>query len=74
MVEFPFTPSKKGQTMTKDQMVTAIQLLATKMGFEMKAAEERDAWTGHVFRISGPRHLSRFGVQVSTILLLGLAT
>ena len=56
--------------MSKEHMIIAIQLIASKLGFEMKAADGRDAWTGHVFRISGPRHLCRHGVQVATILLL----
>ena len=67
---FPFLPTVHGDTAKKEQVVDAVQEVATQAGLPLVGPDGRLQFTGHIFRISGPRHLARAGVQVSPIALL----
>ena len=67
---FPFSPGRDGKPMTKERMIKAIQVIAQQLGLPLIAMNGRLAFTGHVFRISGSRHLARIGVQIASIMLL----
>ena len=47
-----------------------IQMVAHAMQLSMIAVDGRDAFTGHVWRISGSRLLARLGIQIALIMLL----
>ena len=68
--DVPFAPGFDGSVMEKDAVVRAIQMVAEAMQLDMTAIDGRDAFTGHVWRISGSRLLARLGIQIALIMLL----
>ena len=66
----PFFPTREGMTVTKNMIVTLVFRAAVQLGLRTTAEDGRDAWTGHVFRITGARHLARNGVDHALIMLL----
>ena len=67
---FRIAPSFDGKVIEKDAVVKAIQMVAQATQLNMIAVDGGDAFTGHVWRISGSRLLARLGIQMSLIMLL----
>ena len=67
---FPFSPTVGGKAVSKEQMVAAIQRVAKEAGLELRTADGKLNFTGHLFRIGGCRHLARCGVQVPPIMCM----
>ena len=69
---FTFAPRPDGGTVSKPQMVNAIQKTKTAhvAGLRLKDDEGRDTHTGHIFRIGGTRHMIKNGVSVPPIMVL----
>ena len=65
---FPFSPSSSGHLMIKQATVTAIRRVHRQIA-GAAAGDGDDPW-GHVFRVSGLRHMVRNGVSVPVIMLL----
>ena len=66
----PFFPTRAGDACEKHDVIDAIHALAKATGQPVKQKDGRSAFGGHVFRISGARHLYRCGVDVATLKLL----
>ena len=54
----------------KNAIVALVVQAAQQLGLRLVAEDGRDAWTGHVFRITGSRRLARNGVDQALIMLL----
>ena len=68
--DLPLFPDRDGNTMTKENMVKLVERLAHECRLETTATDGRPAFGGHVWRLSGARHLSRIGVPTHIIKLL----
>ena len=69
-VDLPFFPTRTGEACDKHDVIDAIHVVAKATGQPVKQRDGRSAFGGHVFRISGARHLYRCGVDVATLKLL----
>ena len=54
----------------KEAMANAIMMVALALGLVIIRANGQNQYTGHVFRISGARHLARAMVQMMLIMLM----
>ena len=68
--DVPFFPSRDGKALSMKQVVEAVNCTASAAGLELRAADGSLIFTGHVFRITGPRHLARHHVPVPVIKML----
>ena len=66
----PFFPTMQGVAVSKSMVVNMVLQFAAQLGLPLVAEDGRGAFTGHVFRISGSRHLARYGVDHNIIMLL----
>ena len=66
----PFFPTSGGQTCDKGDIIAAVLKVAEMTGQPTRQADGRNAYGGHVFRISGCRHLYRCGVGIEILKLL----
>ena len=66
----PFFPTAEGQAVDKTAVVESVEYVAAKLGLSLRSADGRHAFGGHVFRISGSRHLAAVGIDIKTIMLL----
>ena len=65
-----FSPRFDRGVVAKQQMVKAIQHVATEAGLETRDDEGRFVVTGRAFRIGGARHMIRRGVGVPPTMVL----
>ena len=68
--DVPFFPGRDGKALTKKQVVESVNCTAHAAGLDLRGADGSLIFTGHVFRITGPRHLARHHVPVPIIKLL----
>ena len=67
--DFPFSPTAAGAFMTKPGMIKAVQKVHRNITGPKHIDDDKKPW-GHVFRISGPRHMARNGVAPQVIMRL----
>ena len=66
----PFFPTRLGKAASKHRIVKLATNMAEQLGVPTVADDGRDAIGGHVFRVSGPRHLARHHVGTRLIEIL----
>ena len=66
----PFFPTSCGEAAHKDRIIELVEAAAEMLGLPLLAANGRRAFGGHVFRVSGSRHLARLGLDIRVIMLL----
>jgi len=69
-VGLPLFPDQNGEPMTKDHFVEFVVQIAVACNLNTKASDGRNAFGGHVWRLSGARHLARIGVPLPIIKLI----
>ena len=68
--QLPLFPDEAGKPVQKEAIVRMVEVMASTLGYPLVAPNGRPAFGGHVFRISGARHLAAAGVEISVIMLL----
>ena len=66
----PLFPDENGEVITKEHMTDLIERLAVGCELPVTMVDGRPCFGGHVWRISGARHLARLGVPYHIIKLL----
>ena len=66
----PFFPTKAGKPASKKKIVALVIDAAGKLNLVLISEDGRDAFGGHVFRVTGARHLARIGIALRIIGLL----
>ena len=66
---FPFFPDGVGNVLEKENVVRAVEELARWLGLPTRTTEGKNAFGGHVFRVSGARHLASLGLELRLIAL-----
>ena len=66
----PFFPTKAGKPASKKNIVALVIDAAGKLKLILISEDGRDAFGGHVFRVTGARHPARIGIELRIIGLL----
>ena len=61
-VGLPLVPVQIGDPRTKDYFIGFVVLIAVACNLDIKTSDGRNAFGGHVWRLSGARHLARIGI------------
>ena len=69
-VGVPFFPTPSGKAVDKRRVVLLVEMAAGQLGIVIIGPDGRPAFGGHVFRISGSRHLARNALEVAIVKLL----
>ena len=67
--DLPFFPGATGEPVDKIAVVHSVEAVAGRLGLPLKSADGRNAFGGHVFRVSGARHLAAVGVDPRVIMV-----
>ena len=65
----PFFPGISGEAVDKATVVTSVEAVASRLSLPLKATDGRNAFGGHVFRVSGARHLAAVGMDPRVIMV-----
>ena len=67
--DLAFFPTASGEPVDKVAVVNSVDAVAGQLGLPLKSADGRNAFGGHVFRVSGARHLAAVGVDPRVIMV-----
>ena len=70
-LDLPLFPALDGSTVTKDKMVSTIVEAAVRLQIPLAAPDGSARVSGHSLRVTGAQGLSRLGIDVWAIQLLG---
>jgi len=68
--DLPLYPNAQGITVDEFDVVEMVELLAGRLHLPLVGQDGRKAYGGHVFRVSGARHLAKKGIAIPVIELL----
>jgi len=63
-------PNAQGITVDKFDVIEMVEFLARKLHLPLVGQDGRNTYGGHVFRVSGARHLAKKGIAIPVIKLL----
>jgi len=67
LADLPLSPNAQGITVDKFDVIEMVELLARKLHLPLVGQDSRKAYGGHVFRVSGARHLAKIGIAIPVI-------
>lgn len=67
--DLAFFPTATGEPVDKAAVVSSVEVVARRLGLALKSADGRNNFGGHVFRVSGARHLAAVGVDPRVIMV-----
>ena len=69
--DFPLFPSEKGVACSKEAMASTFVAAARYLGLPIESLDGGEAITGHTLRVTGAQGLSRLGLDLYAIQLMG---
>ena len=66
----PLFPTALGETVHKDKVIEQVDEAFVQLGLPLQTPDGRNTVGGHVFRVSGSRHLVRVGVDLRIVKIL----
>ena len=69
--DLPFFPSILGMTGDKEIIVERIEAAMAMLGLPILGRNGKRLYGGHAFRVAGARFLSRMGIEIRIVALLG---
>jgi hypothetical protein len=69
--DLPLFPDRAGAPVSKEKVVETIRCAARHLGLPAHAADGEQLWTGHSLRVTGAQGLTRAGLELWALQLLG---
>ena len=67
--DLPFFPDTEGNAVCKSKVVESVEVVALRLGLPLCTSDGRNNYGGHVFRVSGARHLAAIGMDIRVIMI-----